>query len=301
MANPIMTGLPIYVEERRLPLYHKAVLSAKSAKLFTLQSDIKTSAVVNLFDTTVAFGDGNTCGWDDAGSVKMSQRVLTTGQIKINMAFCEKEFLKYWTQYEVRVQAGQKTLPFEEYFINSIVENVAAEVEKTIWQGDTALTGDTNLKYFNGLIKILDAEDDVITPEVASGSTAYDAIKAVYLAIPENVLDKAVVFVGADTFRAYMQEMVEKNYYHYTADGMPAEEFVLPGTNTKVIAVNGLNGTKTIVAGNPEHIFYGCDIEGAEKAIEMWYSQDFRENRLAIEFNAGVQVAFPSEIVKATL
>lgn len=295
-----MTSLPTYVEERRLPLYHKAVLSAKSAKYFNHQSDIKTAAAINLFDTDPTFGDGLTCGWNNAGDVTMSQRILTTGNIKVNMSFCEKEFLKHWTQYLVRVEAGDKTLPFEEYFVNNIMDKVAAKIEKGMWQGDT--TGSTNdLKYFDGLVKILNAEEDVITPEVASGASAYDAIKAVYMAIPENVLDKAVIFVGADTFRQYMQEIVEKNYYHYSADGMPVEEFIIPGTNTKVVAVNGLNGTGKIVAGNPEHIFYGYDVEGAEKAVELWYSKDFREIRLAIEFNAGVQVAFPSEIVMAEL
>ena len=34
-----------------------------------------------------------------------------------------------------------------------------------------------------------------------------------------------------------------------------------------------------------------------EEKFELWYSQDFREFRLAIEFNAGVQVAFPDEVV----
>ncbi len=117
MANsPVMTSLTAYVEQRRLPLIKEAVLKAKSASLFNLQTDIKTSAALNLLSTAIQFGDGLACGWDEAGTQTLSQRILATGNIKINMAYCDKEMLKYWTQYQVRVAAGQKTLPFEEGF-----------------------------------------------------------------------------------------------------------------------------------------------------------------------------------------
>ena len=121
------------------------------------------------------------------------------------------------------------------------------------------------------------------------------------MAIPEKVLDKAVIFVGADTFRSFMLEMVEKNYFHYPADGAKIEEFILPGTNTKVVAVNGLNATKKIVAGDAANFYLGCDMLNDMETFDLWYSQDNREYRLAIQFNAGVQVAFPSEVVVATM
>lgn len=293
-----LNSLPLYVEQRRLPLIKEAVLKAKSASLFNLQTDVKTSAAINLVTVAPVIQEGG-CGWNDAGTAKLSQRIINTGLMKINQSFCEKDFLKYWTGYEVKVGVGSETLPFEEYFTSLIVDEVKASVEKMIWQGDTA-SSDNNIKHFDGLIKILNAADDVVKPSIASGTSAYDAIKAVYMAIPEKVLDKAVILCGADKFREYMQEMVEKNYYHYAANGYPTEEFILPGTNTKVIAVNGLNGTNVIVAADLNNLFYGCDMMNDTEVFDLWYSKDFREFRLAISFNAGVQVAFPDEIVMAT-
>lgn len=296
MANsPVMTSLTAYVEQRRLPLIKEAVLKAKSASLFNLQTDIKTSAALNLLSTAIQFGDGLACGWDEAGTQTLSQRILATGNIKINMAYCDKEMLKYWTQYQVRVAAGQKTLPFEEDFVNAVVENVKAAIETAIWQGDT--TSETNnLKYFDGLLKIL--KDAAGTVDVTiTGTSAYDDIMAVYNAIPEKVLDGASILVGADTFRKFIQELVAKNYYHYSGENLNGE-IMLPGSQVKVIAVNGLNGTDKIVAGQlDKNFFYGCDMMNDEEKFELWYSQDFREFRLAIEFNAGVQVAFPDEVV----
>lgn len=303
MANPILTGLTAYVEQRRLPLIKEAVLQAKSASLFNLQTDIKYQAALNLLQTDPVLQDGSTCGWSDSGTTTMSQRILTTGIMKINQSFCDKAMLKYWTGYQVKVAVGQKTLPFEEDFTSLIVDKVKEKVENLIWQGDTAATGATaqDLKWFDGILKLAGADENVIDVAIASGTSAYDAIKQVYMAIPQKVLSKAVIFVGADIFRNFMMEMVEKNYYHYPANGMPAEEFIMPGTNTKIIAVNGLNGTNKIVASPAENLFYGCDMMGDNEKFELWYSQDFREFRLAIEFNAGVQYAYGDEIVLGTI
>lgn len=296
MANsPVMATLPAYVEQRRLPLIKEAVLKAKSASLFNLQSDIKTDAALNLLTTDVQFGDGLTCGWDEAGTQTLSQRILKTGNIKINMAYCDKAMLKYWTQYQIRVAAGQKTLPFEEDFVSAVVENVKEAVEIAIWQGDTT-SKTNNLKYFDGLLKILKNAEGTVDV-VITGASAYDDIMAVYNAIPEKVLEGASILVGADTFRKFVNELVAKNYYHYSGENLNGEIY-LPGSQVKVIAVNGLNGTDKIVAGQlDKNFFYGVDMVNDEEKFELWYSQDFREFRLAIEFNAGVQVAFPDEVV----
>lgn len=289
-----LTSLPLYVEQERLPLIKKAVLSAKSASLFNLQTDIKTSAAINLLSVNPTLQAGG-CGWNDAGTAKLSQRQINTKMLKINQSFCDKDFLKYWTSYQVKVGVGKETLPFEEYFTSSIIDSVKTGIERMIWQGDDSAN------QFKGILPILAAEDEVVAVEVTEGTSAYEAVKATYAAIPEEVLENAVIFVGADTFRSYMMEMVEKNFYHYAADGADAQEFIVPGTNTKVIAVNGLNGTKKIVAGDPANFFYGCDMMNDAETFELWYSKDNREYRLAVQFNAGVEVAYPSEIVVATL
>lgn len=288
-----LTALTAYVDEQRLPLIKKAVLGAKTATLFNVQTDVKSTAAINLLAVNPSLQAGG-CGWNDAGSAKLSQRTIATKLLKVNQSFCDKDFINYWMNYEVKVGVGKESLPFEEYFTSAIVDSVNASVERMMWQGNDSAS------EFKGILPILAGEDDVITVTPSEGTSAYAAIKEVYMAIPEEILDKAVIFVGADTYRQFIQEMVEKNFYHYSADNT-AQEFVLPATNTKVVAVNGLNGTKKIVAGDPANFFYGCDMLDDKEQFEMWYSQDNREYRLAIQFNGGVQVAYPNEIVVATL
>lgn len=280
-----LTGLTTYIDERRLPLISEAVLKGKTASLVNVQTGVKYKSALNLINVAPKLQAGD-CGWNaDGSTAELSQRIITAPAVKVNQSFCHKDFLKYWTNYEVRVGVGEDKMPFEEYFTNAIVENIKAANEKMIWQGDDEL----------GVEGFLDVIGDAAVT-AATASKAYDAIKNVYMEIPEEVLDKAVIFVGTDVYRQFIQEMVDKNLYHYSANGTD-NEFVFPATNTKVIAVNGLNSTKKIVGARPENMFIGVDMLDDAEKFEMWYSKDNDEYRLAIQYNLGAQVAFTDEIV----
>ena len=276
-------------------------MGAKSAKLFTLETDVKDSKALTLLATDVAFGDGGSCGWDDAGSQTLSQRIIKVGKLKVNMSFCEREMLSKWMGSEVRVAAGAESLPFEETFTSELINSINEAVETAIYQGDTE-SSNANLKHFDGLLKILGAEAGVVDVDAASESTALDKVREVYYAIPEKAFTRGevVILVGMDTFRGLVGNMVDKNLYHYNP-GTPEGEVVLPGTNCRVIGVNGLNGTKKAIAASLKNIYFGTDMLNDMETFKLWYSDDNQEFRLAVKFNAGVQVAFPDEVVLATL
>lgn len=286
-----LSGLETYVDEQRLPLIKKAVLGGKTIGLINLQTGVKKSAALNLINVKPTIQAGG-CGFNAQGDASLSQRVINTELLKVNMEYCDKDFVNYWTGYEVKVGAGKETMPFEEYFTSMVIEGINAKVEEMIWKGDKDNDGE-----FDGILTILDGE----AVKTATGTGAYNAIKEAYKAIPVAVLPEACIFVGADTFRSFMLEMVEKNYFHYSADGADLQEFVLPGTNTKVIAVNGLNGTNKIVAGDPMNMFYGCDMLDDTESFDFFYSKDNRTYRLVVVFNGGAQVAYPDEIVVGTI
>lgn len=299
MANsPIVTSLPAYVEERRLPLVAKAVLGARSAQMFNLQTDVKEKSAINRIDTAIEFGDGKACGWDEAGSTTLSQRYIEPAYFKVNMAFCEKNLLGTWAGYQVKMAATDKEMPFEENFTNEIVKNVNAELERIIWQGNKETAAGAGKVEFDGMIKVLtDASAPTVT--FVDGQSAYAKIKAVYEAIPAAIVNKedTVIFVGEDIYREYIQDIVSANLYHYNPDTADNLTYILPGTSVRVVAVSGLNGTGNVVAGQLSNMFYGCDMANDQEIFDLWYSKDNREFRLAIEFLAGVQVAYPDEVV----
>ena len=295
MANsPVITSLPKYVEENRLPLISKSVLGAKTPSLLTLQTGVKGETAINLLNTNVVFGDGSDCGWNEAGTATLTQRIIKPVIAKVNMAFCDKKLIGKWAQSQVRIAAGLEKLPFEEDFMNGVADGIKAGIEKMVWQGDSA-NGASRVEC-DGFLKLLAADSSVIDVTLTAGANVYQKTLQVLDAIPGEVYDKTSIFMGADYFRSLVQNLVAANLYHYDAnDG--EMEITLPGTNIKVYGVHGLDGTKKIVAGPRDEMFYGVDFENDEEVFDLFYSKDNREFRLAVEFACGVQYAFGDHMV----
>ena len=289
-----VTALNNYVEEKRLPLIAKSFLRGKTIDLIQIETGVLQDTALNLVSASVQFGDGASCGWDATDGVALSQRLLKPTFLKVNQAFCDKDLLKKWASYEVKLAAGREQLPFEENFMEEIANAINESIEKLVWQGDSSHTNEPD-----GFLKILEAGGSgVVSATWTAGTTAYNKIKTVYNAIPANIIDKedTVIFVGEETYREFIQDLVAANLYHFSPD-YKAGEYMVPGTSIRVIAVNGLNGTGKIVAGRLSNFFYGVGAEDDKDTFDFWYSQDNREFRLAAYFAIAVQVAYPNEIV----
>ena len=279
-----LSSLSVYVDENKLDLIRKTVLGPKTIGYLNLQTGVKGKTKINLLETTVTFGDGAACGFTDNANTKISQREIDPASIKINATFCDKSMQRYFMNHQVTVAAGRSTLPFEEHFVNSLVESTGAELEKAIWQG--VEIGGT---HYNGF------KDIVGFQKVTNTGTVYERVRALYDAIPSASLADTVIFLGIDKYRELAGELTAKNLYHYDPKIDEAFEMILPGTTTKVVGVPGLDGTSTGIALNVKHAFYGTDMEGDEEVFDLWYSKDNQEWRAAINFVFGVQVAFPDE------
>ena len=284
-----LSQLSVYVDENKLDLIRKSVLGAKTTDYLNLQTGIVGKTKINLLDTTVQFGDGSACGWNEAGTSTITQREINPASIKVNMSFCDKAMQKYFMNHQIAVAAGRSTLPFEEQFIAGVVEGVGKKLEDAIWNGVTV-----NEVHYDGLVQI-------VTKNVTTGSTVYDSVRNLYNGIPSASLMDTVIFIGIDGFRSLAGELTAKNLYHYDPKVDEAFEMILPGTTTRVIGVPGLDGSNKAYAINTKHAFYGTDMQNDNETFDFWYSKDNQEFRLAINFVEGVQVAFPDENSYVTL
>lgn len=288
--NPIVTAITGYVEEHRSELLSKAMLDGKSRRAFNLMTDVKGPTTLNIMDTNVVFGELS-CGWNESGSTEFSQRTLTPKSLSVNMAFCDKKLLGTYAQYEVKVAAGMEELPFEEKWVGQILDSVNEKVEHMLYYGSGSGA------EFKGIVPIISGETDAIKVNAASGTSAYAFIKDVAKAIPVKVKNP-VILVSTPLYREFMQDLVAANLFHYDpANG--ENEYKLPGTDIRVIAVNGLiNDSLTVaIAADMNNLFYGVSADEDQDTFDLWYSKDNREFRLAINFIAGTQVAFPDEVV----
>ena len=298
----VVSGLADYVQNNREIILKDIVLGADSIQRMTIQHGVKKSADLNFLLVEPALQSGADCGWNASGNATFSKRTITTAAIKVNMAFCKKTLLGKWTEYVVRFGANNEEFPFEQYIIDGVREGIKKQMEKLVWQGDTS-----NSDLFDGLLKIINAASGTIKETIASGASAYDAIYQVFMAIPTEILDKddLTINVSPLVFRAFCKELTDRNMFHYTADGSKTE-VILPGTSCKVKMVKGLADSvghkeRKIVATFDKNLYYGCDMLDDAEEVKAWYSEDSDEHRIRVDFNAGVQIAFPDLCVLGSM
>ena len=296
------SGLTAYVEQNKDQILSSIVLGGKTISRMTKQVGIKTRAMINYLDLDPVFQDGSDCGFTPQGDVVLTQREIITGAIKVNKDLCERTLLGSYAEYEVRVAADDEKLPFEAEIVSLLTDKINAGMEKAVWQGDTD-SDNENLARFDGLLKIAGEETSVVKVSATSSDGAYGAIKKMYMALPEELLEQgASIFVSPEVYREYIQGLVDKNNFHYSApQNANPDEYYFPGTNVKVVKTLGLAGTKKMVATYDANMYYGCDLEGAKETVKIWFSDDKDKFNIKVLWNAGVQFAFPNHVVLGTI
>lgn len=291
-----------YVKGNETQLIGKAVIGANTLQYINLQTGVKGKAYLNLL-TADPYLQSGTCGWNTSGSTSVTRREIDTNPVKVNETFCDKDLINTFMQHEVKVAAGQKTLPFEEEFIGQQIKGINKKLEEMIWRGNT-VSGTGHLGLVDGFIKVISGSTGVLDATV-SGSTllgnTLDAVDAIVAKLPDEIMDREdlVVFVGTDVYRKAIKGWQDQNLYHY----VPAElngkmETIIPGTTIKLVGTHGLAGQSKAYASYGENFYYGTDMMSDQEKFMFWYSEDNSEFRFKVEFNAGVQVAFPDLVVK---
>ena len=278
-----VTALGTYVQENKDIILKDIVFGGEygnTIPLMTKQLGIKTTEKIHPSTLEAVLQDvSGECGFNPQGDLNISERSITTSQKKVNMEFCLEKLLGKFAEYTVRVGANQDALPFEAEIIDGLVKSINKQVEKDVW---TDLITNTTAQL-----------------TVASTGTAYERIMAVYMALPEAILEDAVIFVSPATFREYVNDLVNKNFYHYNPADGDLEEIFIPGSGVKVRKAKGLaEQTDDVIFGtSPKNMIYGTDFMDNKEEIKAWFSDDNDTYRIKVRFNYGANVAFPDLVV----
>lgn len=309
-----LDGLSTYTNQQTLPLITKSLFDARTVSLITKQVGVKYVSALNLMDTTTAFTYGNTCGFNGSGNTTdFTQRTITAVHTKVHEAICPKTLEQYWMQTQLQAGSMPTTIPFEQAYAEQKVRSIQKTLETAVWQGLGASGSITGFaKIFldaataaptTACIDLNDAAYNWATDLTFATlqSTASNAIKLLntfetYLPADIKGYDDVVIFCGIDVFTAIKQGLVAENYFNISyLNGVENYELTLPGSNIKLIGVNGLNGTYDLYAGRLAHFIFGTDLLNEEERFEIFYAKENDEVRFVCEFKAGVQIAFPDQ------
>lgn len=304
-----VSGLSVYTDENKLDLIKKSILEGRTLNYVTIQPDIKTSATINIIDSTLV-GQAGACGFASSGSTTLTQRTLSVSPIKVNESICVDTLESYYTQKMMNAGSYNENIPFEQIFAEDKADKIADMIETILWKGDTAGSG--NVALADGLLKVIDGVaavngnvDGVTALTGITSANIVDIVDGLVSSIPADIIDAddLIIFMGYDKYRAYSKALRDANLFHYNGAENQGENFsqMVPGTNVKVVAVKGLNGTDRMIVSRVANLYVGVDMLSDSEDFNIFYSQDNDEVRFISKFKLGVNVAFPDLVVEFTL
>jgi hypothetical protein len=245
-------------------------------------------------NSDVTLVDGSSCGRTGGSTITLSNKNIVVKQIADEANICPATLWN--TFYADSVAKGQtpqqELLPvFADAIMNERAMKIAAVNEKLLWQGDTSLTGTTNYKRIDGILK------SVTGTSVATGTTIVNKMQTFFLNQDVDVRnqDDFVIAVGEDVYAEYKVALAALNIYQ------PADDNTLFGTTAKLFVCSGLNGTRKIVGIRWSNVQLGLDGQSDADKAELRYSVETKNWYQDFAYALGVAVIWPEEAKYATV
>jgi hypothetical protein len=300
-----LNGLQAYTNEFAMDLIKEAVLRGRTVDLVQVQGGIKSSATINRLSTTLNAQAG-ACGWSATGSTTLDQRTISVCDIKINESICLNDLEAYYTQVLMNPGSYNTEIPFEQLFAENKRDQILALVEDLIWKGNTS-TGTGNLALCDGFVRLFNTGITASSAFYGTYSTsnlANEIVAKVDQAISKlntDIIDTddLHLFMSYADYRTYAKALRDANYFAYTGAENQGLDFsqIHPGTNVRVVAVRGLNGTNRWVLTRASNLYVGTDLLSDAEDFKIFYSQDNDEVRFLAKWKLGVQCAWLDEVV----
>lgn len=252
---------------------------------------------VNLknFDLSASAVKDASCDFTDAGDITYVEKALTPENFGLNKELCKKDWLSTYAGAQMRAGVDG-TLPanFQEYIVGHAGALVGQEVEKAIWAGTTATSG-----QFDGFQVQLAADTTVV--DVTGTTLSAGNIIAELGKVRDAILDANYgqedlgIFVGTAAMKYYVSAQGALGYMDQFHAGVTEANF----EGTKLILAPGMAADK-MVAARKSNLFFATDLASdmAEvKVIDMTENDGSDNVRLVMKWNAGVGYANGSDIV----
>ena len=286
--------LKTYLETNGVEVLTKALFNSESAKYFQIQTGVTAETPIIRLDSSITLADASTCGFEATGSDTFSNRLLSPKFLKVNKEFCPKTLLKTWAHSDVRMNALGETLPFEELLINNNINELAKVNERLIWEGDTT-SGTGNMLLMDGIITIAKKDENTVKQEKGS-DTIWQRVQKIWLALPEEIADKATIFMSIANYKQLIVELMNANNFHVFEEYQGVYEMTLPGANVKVKGVSGI--TSDVILATPEdNLYLGVDGESDSESVDLYFDKSSRTFKFCIEYAYAVNYCFSEFVI----
>jgi len=285
-----------------------ALQSVVSLDYLTMIENIKLQSNLQVMDATVTPVAAATCDFIDAGTLALTEKVLTPANNQVNLDLCKATLLSSWEALQMRAGAGAPPpASFDDYVISYIGDVIASATETSIWAGVANAGGDFIGFTGAGAAGWLRNGNDptVIQTALTAGAgvapTALTIIANLQEAvdnIPAAVIGKEdlYLYINQQNYHMYIQAVSTLGYlnaYNMQGDYQPVFNGI------KIAVVNGLQNA-AVVAATKSNMFFGTDLISDATRISLldMAALDGSDNmRMVCKYSAGTQTGVGADIV----
>ncbi|MGV7235057.1 MAG: hypothetical protein ACQ9ET_02265 [Nitrosomonadaceae bacterium] len=298
-AGPTLTT-PTYEGELALPFVSAALKSGATLANGWIRTidDVYYKAVINQIEGASLIADAS-CDFADAGSVTITENVLTTKELAVNIDLCKKTMRQSWLAADTG-NSLNSNMPsaFSDYVIGHIAGLVAQQVENDIWTGADATGGEFEgfLTATTGIFVVDGNVNDVTTATPFVKGNVVAQIELVLDACSSEVLAKPdfALYVSPKTAFLYQQHLGSEGYSNdYQANAKPSNIYGYP-----IYACPGMPDNQ-IVATYESNLVFGSNIltnMTEVRTIDMSPIDGSDNVRFIMRYAAGVQVGVGADI-----
>ena len=282
-----------------------ALKEATSLDYLTIIENVKFKSNIQKMAGSGLVKDAE-CNFTDAGTLALTEAVLTPKNLQINIDLCKKTLLDSWEALQMRAGAGAPPpASFDDYVISYMGEIIANATETSIWGGTEATSGE-----FEGFVSaagyLLPGQDATVIQSSASGAYAAGNIIANLQTLTADMAanvspilrkEDLYIYMNAKTYAFYVSAVSTLGYvnaYNMNGDYEPVFE------GYKIAVCPGMVDNQ-LVAAEKSNLFFGTDLVSDHTRIQLLdMSQlDGSDNmRLVARYNAGVKQGVGADIVR---
>ena len=280
-----------------------ALAQANSLDYLTLIENVKFKSNIQKMAGSGLVQDSS-CDFTDAGTLALTENVLTPKNLQINLDLCKATLLDSWEALQMRAGAGAPPpASFDDYVISYMGEIIANGVEASVWSGAATTGGE-----FEGFLTATTgafAVDGTVNASTASG--AYDATNIIAnlqtltsdMATDISAVlrkDDLHIYMSPKTYAVYVSAVSTLGYvnaYNMNGDYAPVFE------GYKIAVCNGMPDNQ-LVAAEKSNLFFGTDLLSDQTRIALMdmAALDGSDNmRLVARYSGGVQLGIGADIV----
>ena len=278
-----------------------------SNELITIMPNVKFKSVVSNLVSASGLADAS-CDFTATGTVTLTERILEPKSLQVNKQLCKADFRDTYQAIEMGYSAHD-VLPksFADYLLAHQVDQVAADIEQHIWNGDAGNSGE-----FNGFMTLLTTDAALPAAQEVAGTTLTAAniiaeMGKVADAIPSRLYGKEGlrIYVSQNAMRLYVRALGGFGTSGLGANGVDGKgtlwyqggELMFDGI--PVVVANGLTADQ-MLASTKENLFFGTGLLSDNNECKLLDLSDIdgSENcRIIMRMTAGVQYGNVSDIV----